>query len=78
MNPEKILAQAPHNPKDVRFADFVKLVEAFGFGPRRQSGSHRMFSHPGLPTLVNTSHGPMATQSTTKSVISSTMWIVSG
>lgn len=53
MNPEKILAQARNNPRDVRFSDFVKLVEAFGFVPRRQSGSHRMFSHPGLPTLVN-------------------------
>jgi predicted RNA binding protein YcfA (HicA-like mRNA interferase family) len=37
----------------VHFRDFCRLVEAFGFELLRTQGSHRAFSHPGIPELVN-------------------------
>jgi predicted RNA binding protein YcfA (HicA-like mRNA interferase family) len=37
----------------VRFADAVRLAEAFGFKPARVSGSHHIFSRSGIPEAVN-------------------------
>ncbi|MBI4623097.1 MAG: type II toxin-antitoxin system HicA family toxin [Verrucomicrobia bacterium] len=37
----------------MRFADFVRLVEAFGFRRRRITGSHHLFARPGVPQHVN-------------------------
>ncbi|NJL38284.1 MAG: type II toxin-antitoxin system HicA family toxin [Leptolyngbyaceae cyanobacterium RM2_2_4] len=31
----------------------VKLVEAFGFTLSRINGSHHIFTHPGVPEIVN-------------------------
>jgi predicted RNA binding protein YcfA (HicA-like mRNA interferase family) len=42
-----------HSPTNVRFADMVGLVEAFGFRAQRTAGSHRIFSHTDVPELVN-------------------------
>lgn len=39
--------------RNVRFADFVRLVEDFGFGCARVSGSHHIFSRPGLGEAIN-------------------------
>lgn len=39
--------------QNVAFADLRRLVEAFGFALVRVSGSHHIFSHPGIPELVN-------------------------
>ncbi len=39
--------------QNVTFADFVNLVEGFGFKLLRTSGSHHIFGHPGIPQLVN-------------------------
>ena len=30
-----------------------RLVEAFGFEPKRTSGSHHIFVHPDVPELLN-------------------------
>jgi len=39
--------------RNVRFADIVDLVGAFGFSRSRTSGSHHIFSHPDLSELIN-------------------------
>ena len=47
---ERIAAGQVHN---VRFADFVRLVEAYGFQFIRRRGSHLLFQHPGIPDTFN-------------------------
>jgi hypothetical protein len=42
---DKLLARIRNNPDDVRFSDFVAVVEAVGFDFVRQRGSHRMYRH---------------------------------
>jgi predicted RNA binding protein YcfA (HicA-like mRNA interferase family) len=37
----------------VAFADFVNLIEGFGFRPSRIRGSHHIYVHPDIPELVN-------------------------
>ena len=39
--------------KNVRFADMVSLMVAFGFRLVRTSGSHHIFSREGMPELIN-------------------------
>ena len=53
MNKRKLLARIVNNSKSVRFSDAVIIVEAFGFHMARISGSHHIFTHPGIPELVN-------------------------
>jgi predicted RNA binding protein YcfA (HicA-like mRNA interferase family) len=38
---------------NIRFDDFVDLVEGFGFLPARHEGSHRVFVHPRGNTLLS-------------------------
>ena len=38
---------------NVAFADFTDLLEGFGFRLARSSGSHFIFSSPGIPEVVN-------------------------
>jgi len=49
----KLLEKALTRPKNMRFAETVKLVEAFGFHLSRVSGSHHIFTHPQVKELVN-------------------------
>jgi predicted RNA binding protein YcfA (HicA-like mRNA interferase family) len=37
--------------KNVRFDEFITLLEAFGFTMERIKGSHRIFSHPEMSEL---------------------------
>ena len=53
MNPRKILGQVLRGSGNVRFRDFCGLIRAFGFRLDRISGSHHIFVHPNVPTLVN-------------------------
>lgn len=39
--------------RNVRFVDLCRLVEALGFQPRRITGSHHIYAHPGVPDLIN-------------------------
>ena len=39
--------------KNVAFGDMINMVEGFGFRLARVSGSHHIFSNPGIPELVN-------------------------
>jgi predicted RNA binding protein YcfA (HicA-like mRNA interferase family) len=50
---EKILEQARAGSRNLRFGDFTRLVERFGFRLARVRGSHHVFSHPSIPELVN-------------------------
>jgi hypothetical protein len=58
--PEDILEAARRNPRDIRFAELVRLVEALGFKRRRTSGSHHIFKAPGLPLINLQSEGGKA------------------
>lgn len=49
----KLYERARNNPADVRFADFIRLAEAFGFVFIRQSGSHRIHRHPNVRERLN-------------------------
>jgi predicted RNA binding protein YcfA (HicA-like mRNA interferase family) len=39
--------------KNVAFGDMINMVEGFGFRLVRVSGSHHIFTNPGIPELVN-------------------------
>ena len=43
---EEIIAALRNNPKGVRFADLVKVCDAYFGTPRRASGSHRVYRTP--------------------------------
>ncbi len=53
MNKRSLLRTLLAGSKNVRFADMVGLVEAFGFRLSRMSGSHHIFVHPEVSELVN-------------------------
>jgi predicted RNA binding protein YcfA (HicA-like mRNA interferase family) len=53
MNKRSLLRTLLAGSKNVRFADMVGLVEAFGFRLSRTSGSHHIFVHSGISELVN-------------------------
>lgn len=49
----KTLQKILGGSKDIRFDEMKSLVEAFGFGLDRVSGSHHIFVHPRVEKLVN-------------------------
>jgi len=53
MKPRKTLEKILFGSKNIRFDDLTALVRAFGFRLARTSGSHHIFTHPGIPELVN-------------------------
>ncbi|MDZ4170238.1 MAG: type II toxin-antitoxin system HicA family toxin [Coriobacteriia bacterium] len=53
MNPRKTLRSIEAGSLDVRFADLCGLATAFGFRLARVSGSHHIFTRPGVPELLN-------------------------
>ena len=53
MNKRKLLEKAQNSPNNLRFADFLSLIEAFGFSLKHTKGSHYTFTRPGLPALVD-------------------------
>ncbi len=53
MSKVKLLTQALQGAGNLRFRDFVRLVEAYGFHLARTRGSHHIFAHPGIPELLN-------------------------
>lgn len=53
MRKRKLLEKAMAGSKDIRFADMIALVEAFGFHLSRVRGSHHIFAHPDVPELIN-------------------------
>jgi len=53
MNKRRILKKALSGSGNIRFAEMVALVEAFGYRLARVSGSHHIFVHPDTPVLLN-------------------------
>jgi predicted RNA binding protein YcfA (HicA-like mRNA interferase family) len=53
MNNQKLLKKILAGSKNIRFNDFVKLVEGFGFRLSRIRGSHHIFEHPDVHEIVN-------------------------
>lgn len=53
MNKKKLLWRISSGARNnVRFGDFVSLIEGFGFKQARQRGSHQSFIHPKVPELL--------------------------
>lgn len=53
MKKQKLLEKILSGSKNIRFDEFVSLVEAFGFSLARVRGSHHIFEHPTLPENLN-------------------------
>jgi predicted RNA binding protein YcfA (HicA-like mRNA interferase family) len=49
----RLLQKILSGSKNVRFSDFVTLVEAFGFVLGRVRGSHHIYKHPHVPALLS-------------------------
>ena len=52
MQPAKILQRALNSPQNIRFADAIKLAQAFGFRLARIRGGHHILKRSGLPELL--------------------------
>ena len=53
MNKRKLLARIRNNQKNVKYSDFVTLLNAFGFYYVRTSGSHNIYHNSNVPKNVN-------------------------
>ncbi len=49
----KLLIKIMRGSKNVRFDEFVTLVEGFGFSLDRISGSHHIYEHPNVPQGIS-------------------------
>jgi predicted RNA binding protein YcfA (HicA-like mRNA interferase family) len=49
----KLLEKILSGSKNIQFDEFVGLIEAFGFKLSRINGSHHIFIHPSVPSIVN-------------------------
>ena len=53
MNKKKLLMQVYNNNKNVKFKDFIILVEAFGFFSTRSEGSHLIYKNNEINEWIN-------------------------
>ncbi len=53
MNRRKTLERLLTTQANVRFSDFVSVLEGFEFHLLRQSGSHRIYTHRQTGVLIN-------------------------
>jgi predicted RNA binding protein YcfA (HicA-like mRNA interferase family) len=53
MNKARLLEKILSGSRNVRFGDFVALVEGFGFELSRVRGSHHIFVHSDIPEILN-------------------------
>jgi len=53
MKPSRVWRAILDGNRNVRFNDFERLLEAFGFARDRQSGSHRIWYHPNVRVRMN-------------------------
>jgi predicted RNA binding protein YcfA (HicA-like mRNA interferase family) len=53
MKSKKILEKILAGSKNIKFDDFTKLVEAFGFTLSRINGSHHIYTRTNVKELVN-------------------------
>ena len=52
MNLRKLLLRIQNSPNNVRFGDFRRLIEGFGFVLDRITGSHHVSVHPAVVEIV--------------------------
>jgi predicted RNA binding protein YcfA (HicA-like mRNA interferase family) len=53
LNNKKFLLKILQNQKNIKFSDFIRLIEAFGFKLDRINGSHHIFVHPDILDIIN-------------------------
>ena len=53
MNKRRLLQQIANNQKNVKFNDFVSILEAFGFFRTRTEGSHNIFRNSSVNEIIN-------------------------
>jgi predicted RNA binding protein YcfA (HicA-like mRNA interferase family) len=53
LNKKRLYKRILAGSRDVRFSDFVALIEAFGFRLSRVTGSHHIFVREGMRELIN-------------------------
>ena len=53
MNKKKLLARIRNSQKNVKYSDFVTLLNAFEFEYMRTSGSHNIYHNDNVPKNVN-------------------------
>ena len=53
MDNHRLLSRALTNPQSLRFREAEVLTEAFGFRLSRVRGSHHIYTHAGVPELIN-------------------------
>lgn len=53
MNKQKLLRQILNNQKNVKFNDFVTIIESFGFFRARVEGSHNIFKSNSVNEIIN-------------------------
>ena len=53
MNKEKLFQQILNNQKNVKYSDFVIILEAFKFYLTRSEGSHSIYKNKTIPEIIN-------------------------
>jgi len=53
MTKEKLFQRILKNKKNVKFNEFLSLVEVFGFEFDRQDGSHHVYKNIGVAEILN-------------------------
>ncbi len=53
MNKRKLFQQIVNHQKNVKFNDFVTILEAFGFFQSRTGGSHHIFKNEFVHEIIN-------------------------
>ena len=53
MNKRELLERIYNSQTNVKFGDFVTLIEAFGFERIHINGSHRTYNRGDVPDLLN-------------------------
>jgi predicted RNA binding protein YcfA (HicA-like mRNA interferase family) len=53
MKPRRILMKMMAGSRNIRFGDFLRVIEAFGFSFERITGSHHIYSHTEMPEPIS-------------------------
>lgn len=53
MNKKKLLQKVVDNSKNIRFNDFITIVESFGFLKLRSKGSHIIYFNNVINEMIN-------------------------
>ncbi|MDR0916929.1 MAG: type II toxin-antitoxin system HicA family toxin [Oscillospiraceae bacterium] len=53
MNKRKLFQSIVNNQKNVKYDDFVVVMQAFGFVLKRTVGSHNVFKNPDIGEIMN-------------------------